>query len=190
MKNSLIASLLFGAFFLSISSSHADSVPFVSTPCDTTNVSANGSDATVCKGSFSGTDSVSEITNLFGAELGASETWIEAVKSDDSSGKLVATTATGTWEYTGDTLSSPFVIVLKASTSFSAYLFKDLGNLATDSTGGFFINWLNNGGQTPKLSHMTIYSKTNTSAVPLPAALWLFGPALLGFMGFRRKNQS
>lgn len=25
------------------------------------------------------------------------------------------------------------------------------------------------------------------SAVPLPAALWLFGPALLGFMGFRRK---
>jgi len=25
------------------------------------------------------------------------------------------------------------------------------------------------------------------SAVPLPAAVWLFGPALLGFMGFRRK---
>jgi len=26
--------------------------------------------------------------------------------------------------------------------------------------------------------------------VPLPAALWLFGPALLGFMGFRRKTKS
>jgi len=26
--------------------------------------------------------------------------------------------------------------------------------------------------------------------VPLPAALWLFGPALLGFMGFRRKSKS
>jgi len=25
------------------------------------------------------------------------------------------------------------------------------------------------------------------SSVPLPAALWLFGPALLGFMGFRRR---
>jgi len=25
------------------------------------------------------------------------------------------------------------------------------------------------------------------SAVPLPAAVWLFGPALLGFLGFRRK---
>jgi len=28
---------------------------------------------------------------------------------------------------------------------------------------------------------------TQVSTVPLPAALWLFGPALLGFMGFRRK---
>lgn len=26
--------------------------------------------------------------------------------------------------------------------------------------------------------------------VPLPAALWLFAPALLGFMGFRRKNKA
>jgi len=29
-----------------------------------------------------------------------------------------------------------------------------------------------------------------TPEVPLPAALWLFGPALLGFMGFRRKAKS
>ncbi|MDO8825438.1 hypothetical protein [Methylophaga sp.] len=28
---------------------------------------------------------------------------------------------------------------------------------------------------------------TGISEVPLPAALWLFGPALLGFLGFRRK---
>jgi len=28
---------------------------------------------------------------------------------------------------------------------------------------------------------------TEVSAVPLPAAVWLFGPALLGFMGFRSK---
>lgn len=27
-------------------------------------------------------------------------------------------------------------------------------------------------------------------AVPIPAALWLFGPALLGFMGFRRKQHA
>jgi len=33
----------------------------------------------------------------------------------------------------------------------------------------------------------SIVQWTQVSAVPLPAALWLFGPALLGLMGFRRK---
>jgi len=33
----------------------------------------------------------------------------------------------------------------------------------------------------------TEVSGSSVSAVPLPAAVWLFGPALLGFMGFRRK---
>jgi len=32
------------------------------------------------------------------------------------------------------------------------------------------------------------FSIAAPSAVPLPAAVWLFGPALLGFMGFRRKS--
>jgi len=31
---------------------------------------------------------------------------------------------------------------------------------------------------------------TGIPAVPLPAALWLFGPALLGFIGFRRISKS
>jgi len=30
---------------------------------------------------------------------------------------------------------------------------------------------------------------TLNQQVPLPAALWLFAPALLGFLGFRRKNK-
>jgi len=34
----------------------------------------------------------------------------------------------------------------------------------------------------------TSTGRISVSAVPLPAALWLFGPALLGFMGFRRKK--
>lgn len=36
------------------------------------------------------------------------------------------------------------------------------------------------------LSHFSTFN-TNISAIPIPAALWLFGPALLGFMGFRRR---
>ena len=41
---------------------------------------------------------------------------------------------------------------------------------------------------------ITIYSKHgeasfgNPSAVPVPAAAWLFGSALMGFVGFRRKS--
>jgi len=38
------------------------------------------------------------------------------------------------------------------------------------------------------LNELTFSSVSyDVSAVPLPAALWLFGPALLGFMGFRRR---
>jgi len=185
MKKTLIASLIFGAFFLSISSSYA-----ASCLVGDVTIGINKTAATACQGPISDNDDVSKITDIFGYALAASETWVVAEKSDENNSNLVANTATGTWEYTGDPLSSPFVIVLKASDSFAAYLFKDLGNLVTNSTGGFSISWSNGGSQIPNLSHMTIYSTTNTSAVPLPAALWLFGPALLGFMGFRRKNQS
>jgi len=45
-------------------------------------------------------------------------------------------------------------------------------------------------GFTPvdNLGSFTSTGRISVSAVPLPAALWLFGPALLGFMGFRRKK--
>ena len=32
------------------------------------------------------------------------------------------------------------------------------------------------------------FSGGNISAVPVPAAAWLFGSALIGFAGFRRKS--
>jgi len=36
------------------------------------------------------------------------------------------------------------------------------------------------------ISHVA-YFNTSVSAVPIPAALWLFAPALLGFLNFRRR---
>lgn len=36
------------------------------------------------------------------------------------------------------------------------------------------------------ISHVA-YFNTSVSEVPLPAALWLFAPALMGFLGFRRR---
>ena len=36
------------------------------------------------------------------------------------------------------------------------------------------------------VSHIA-YFNTSVSEVPLPAALWLFAPALMGFLGLRRR---
>jgi len=190
MKKTFIACLILGAFFLSISSSHAAF-------CGVTDVTANGSDAFSCSNQSGNDDSfATKINDTFNTDLGGGQLdWGIAAKIDMDDSKnnlnLLATPGkTGTWTYTGnDPLSSPFVIVLKASNSFAAYLFKDLADLVNGAEGTFEISFLNGGQKVPKLSHMTIYS-TNTSAVPLPAALWLFGPALLGFMGLRKKNQS
>ena len=41
-------------------------------------------------------------------------------------------------------------------------------------------------GVTGAISHVAIYG---TSVVPVPAAVWLFGTALLGFIGFSRRTQ-
>jgi len=54
--------------------------------------------------------------------------------------------------------------------SLSAYTFGIIG----DATG-----------VTPTTTHLQV--STPVSAVPVPAALFLFAPALLGFLGFRRK---
>jgi len=201
MKKTLITNLTFGAALLLSSFAHA---AFVSNPCSTADVTVDESNAFLCAGSFEGNDSKDfDINTIFGEPL-SDITWDEAAKvttptSETGDHHLEATAGTsGTWTYTGtDTLSSPFVIILKASSEYSAYLFK---GIESAKTGTFLISFFtsNNEQSTPDLSHISIYSTkddipgggTFGSAVPLPAALWLFGPALLGFMGFRKKTKS
>ena len=51
------------------------------------------------------------------------------------------------------------------------------------------VNFINDGDVTVTISSQNgIAEFGNTSAVPVPAAAWLFGTALLGFAGFRRKS--
>ena len=90
----------------------------------------------------------------------------------------------GVWTFSG-TLTDPFVIAIKASNSFASYLFEGQQGA---SNGTFKMIFENKKGIPHDLSHFSIY--TTVSNVPLPAALWLFAPALLGFMGFRRKTKS
>jgi len=199
MKKTLITNLTFGALLLLSSFSHAATMD----TCNLYDVIANGSEADVCVGQIQGNDGgnvdpSSLINNLFGAEGSDRLIWSDVAYTDlgNDNKDLTATNVDGTWEYLGgDLISPPFVIILKASDHFSAYLFKD-SSLPSGVEGEFLISIIKN--DNPTLSHMTIYSTESDipgggifgNPVPLPAALWLFGPALLGFMGFRRKTKS
>jgi hypothetical protein len=190
MKKLTYSGLLFALlFFISFAAQAAT--------CAVTDVTIEGSASDVCAGPISGNASAGVINTAFGADN--SVIWTLAFKSPDDPELDAPEATSGAWKYTGtDPISSPFVIILKGSTNYSAYLFKTLGDLVNGDEGTFLISFLNNGGQTPELSHMSIYTTDSDipdtsifgNPVPLPAALWLFGPALLGFMGLRKKVKS
>tara|TARA_R110002074_G_scaffold114782_1_gene245459 strand:- start:88865 stop:89437 length:573 start_codon:yes stop_codon:yes gene_type:complete len=190
MKKLSYSGLLFALLFL---------IPFTAqaATCAVTDVTIEGSASDVCAGPIAGNVSAGVINAAFG-ESGSSVIWTLAFKSPDDPELDAPEATSGTWKYTGPTISSPFIITLKGSNNFSAYLFKTLGDLVNGNEGTFLMSFLNNGGRTPELSHMSIYTTDSDipdtsifgNPVPLPAALWLFGPALLGFMGLRKKVKS
>ncbi|PHS33058.1 MAG: hypothetical protein COA95_01755 [Methylophaga sp.] len=53
-----------------------------------------------------------------------------------------------------------------------------------DISGNDFLHGFLNNSETPGSSYLDV---TNVSAVPIPAAIWLFGSALMGLVGARRK---
>ncbi len=68
----------------------------------------------------------------------------------------------------------------------------DFGSTPADETWRIFASLLNNqDGKTAKIDGFKIKSM-EVSTVPLPAAVWLFGSALLGMVGigYRRQNQN
>ena len=73
----------------------------------------------------------------------------------------------------------------------------DLNNLITDKSGWMLLDAraINNNGQitgsgTNALGQTHAYLLTPVSAVPVPAAFWLFGSALLGLTGLNRRKQA
>lgn len=106
--------------------------------------------------------------------------WTQTAKDESGGG------STGSWEFTSQVITNPFIIVLKSSTFFAAYLFKQDSN----GQGEYTTVGITSTAKNPKeLSHASLYTNT-LSPVPVPAAVFMFVPALLGFMGLRCKAKN
>ena len=121
------------------------------------------------------------------SQFGTVGNWSQ-LATNNAVGALSA--SSGTWDFSAllASITNPFVFTVKASNEFAAYLF----NVDTLGTGSFStIGLLGNPvNMTPQdISHYSIYTTDTMSEVPIPAAIWLFAPALMGLMGFRRKNK-
>ncbi len=110
-------------------------------------------------------------------------TVFEFTTSDDYIG------ATITYDPTGgpavDCSIECYLLVKDGNHSPAAYLFDLALGSAWDGEMDLVLKnfWLGNGS----ISHVALYG--NISAVPAPAAFWLFGTALLGFIGISRSTR-
>lgn len=112
---------------------------------------------------------------------------------------------TGSWEYTTDDDDDPGIRywVAKAGPGFNIFWDvdqDDFDNLCDGSentlaclmaansvTSGTWFTPLNQDGGNRGLSHLTFYDSA-PSPIPVPAAFWLFGTALVGFIGISRRR--
>jgi hypothetical protein len=197
MKNTFLALLVTSAF--TVSSAFGAAI---------TDVTYEGAFADAAWGEFGGNESESDVNAL----PGIGDPFILLDKSDEDAGSAfggVTFTLTAdqgsttgdwllSWEQTGLPglpLLMDFVFVAKASAGWSAYLFESISFTSdpTSGSGTFTISWLNGGGETPALSHASIYGRAGTiidipSGVPEPGMLVLFGTALLG-LGLAKKRK-
>ena len=96
----------------------------------------------------------------------------------------------GGWTLSSDQgVTLDLAFAMHASNRSGAFLFDDLG-LVGGGTGSWAINWLNNGGQVPNYSNLTLFVRdVVVTPVPEPQtyALMLAGLAAAGFIARRRR---
>ena len=104
-----------------------------------------------------------------------------------------------TWQDTNGTdpanlpITVDLVVLLNGGNNSAFYLLSSilLPLSPTSGSGTFDINFLNNGGQTPGLSHLVLFGRIvdgRVFLVPEPATLAMFGVGLLGLWGMRRRR--
>ena len=157
-------------------------------------------EASDCAGAFEGNDTGDKgtlLTNLndndifgsYDADLG--EGWSLFGKSDEDAQIDAEEVVSGEWsiDFSPEEYSV-FALSIKASDQYVVYLF-DLRPDADSIFGGEFetTGLLNNGGQVPDLSHMTV-AVWDGEVIPLPAAGWLLLGGLGGLAAMKRRRKS
>ncbi|MBD2362492.1 PEP-CTERM sorting domain-containing protein [Anabaena minutissima FACHB-250] len=172
--------------------------------CSTTNISLGGVEATACDGATAGNDTGSgnletRLDNgLFSDLVGSGVDWTELGKSDNLSNLFIEAangSTTGSWSLKQALSSNTFVVSLKASNSYSAYLFKDYdfsqGLTGIFNTIGVSVNGQ---GRAQALSHASLFVSDITfgdpdpQSVPEPATLLGLGLAASGMLISRRRQ--
>lgn len=198
MKNlfaGVITSSVVAASVLSLSALDANAA----TLAKTSDVTAGGVNATAVYGSNEGNDTGSKSTFLseLNGGLFGDYTWELADKSDEGSsieGITLNMTGqgqtTGSWSIDGLDNSSPFVISLKASNSYSAYFFE--AGSALDGLWNTIGTSTNKKDKAQAISHISVFVASNqfgdtpeSQEVPEPGTL--VGLLALGSVVFGKK---
>lgn len=108
-------------------------------------------------------------------------------------GFATITSKNGTWSITAnDDVTVDLVFAMHASNRSGAFLFDDLG-LTNDTlaSGTWVINWVNNGGNRPDYSNLTLFVRDvrfPPPPVPAPEGLGLLGLGLIGLGSAARRK--
>lgn len=201
-SRALVKSSLLAVGMLSLTAVRAQAVGLTPTgvSCDAGIVMASGTSFSDCAGAFQGNDTgsgnplLTALNNgLFSGYNSNAGVWQLLGKSDEGAFKASETTS-GNWSLlNGQSLNSPFVFSIKASTSFSAYLFEDAKNV----TGGSFTTKgvsVNGKGNAQELSHASLFVfKPNTPVTPTPTAVpepfTILGTAVAAGVGYTLKRR-